>query len=338
MKDVRDNAKERQIRPAKDQADKHSPDAKVQAIVVADLHFSASPVARAEKGQDWFKVTEYYWKMVEDAARIYGRVPIIVAGDIFDKWNPSPEVINAVMSMMSHPEIYAIPGQHDLPYHRYADLHKSAYWTLVQAKKIIHMPPTSMLRIGNLRVHPFPFGTDIVSPKTKVSGYINVAICHKYIWSDNKNSFVDAPRENFISNIRDSVEGYTVAVFGDNHQGFTFRLGKYTPGKEFLGTRVLNCGGFMCRNSDQKEYRPRIGFIWSDGLVSSEYMPLNDKWLDRQELKLSENLELDQFMSVLAEESDITFDFPFAIKSYFLKNKIPKIIQAIVLKALEDKV
>ena len=37
--------------------------------------------------------------------------PVICAGDIFDKWNSPPELINFAYDNL--PEIYAIPGQHD---------------------------------------------------------------------------------------------------------------------------------------------------------------------------------------------------------------------------------
>jgi hypothetical protein len=36
--------------------------------------------------------------------------------------------------------MFAVPGQHDLPYHRMEDLMKSSFWTLVEAKVIAPIP------------------------------------------------------------------------------------------------------------------------------------------------------------------------------------------------------
>lgn len=313
-----------------------SADAKVQAIVVSDLHFSTSPLSRAEKGEAWKKVTAFYWNQVQQASKIYGQVPIIVAGDVFNLWNSSAEVINMAMQIMTHPNIYAIPGQHDLPLHQIKDIGKSAYWTLVCAGRIKNLVEGDVIRIGNLRVHSFPFGTKIIPPNRQVSDHVNVAICHQYIWSDNRNSFTDAPRECFIGNIAEQIKGYQVACFGDNHQAFTFRLGTYKSGKEFTGTEVMNCGGFMCRNSDQKDYRPRIGFIYSDGTIGIEYLQKEDKWLRRDEIDIPDNPDLEQLMSLLEEETSTVFDYRETMEKFFIRYKTEPVLKRMITYWMEN--
>jgi DNA repair exonuclease SbcCD nuclease subunit len=121
----------------------------VIAILCSDIHLSErAPIARAV-GQDWFTVQKRYLDQLRELKEKHNAI-LIVAGDVFDYWKSSPELINFAIVHM--PECYAVPGQHDLPNHNYNDLHKSAYWTLVEAKIIKHLDPYIKIDVPDSRL------------------------------------------------------------------------------------------------------------------------------------------------------------------------------------------
>jgi DNA repair exonuclease SbcCD nuclease subunit len=57
------------------------------AVLVADLHLSLQqPACRAD--ENWLAVQKRYLKQLS----VIG-LAVICAGDIFDRWNPSPELL-----------------------------------------------------------------------------------------------------------------------------------------------------------------------------------------------------------------------------------------------------
>ena len=112
---------------------------KIVAIVCADIHLSSkAPVWRSNE-PDWFAaMLKPLKQLVQLQAEL--ECPVLIAGDIFDRWNASPELINFAMKYLPIVDTYAIPGQHDLPLHNYEDMEKSAYGVLKRAGTIDDFP------------------------------------------------------------------------------------------------------------------------------------------------------------------------------------------------------
>lgn len=145
--------------------------------------------------------------------------PVIYAGDIFDKWNSPPELINFALEQL--PPGYAIPGQHDLPCHAYEDVHKSAYYTLCHSGHLIDLKPNEPVEIvkNKVRLHGFPWGHTPYPCKNKKQDWIDVAVVHDYCWIKNKG-YQGAPEDKAMSKHLVRLMGYDLAVFGDNHIQF----------------------------------------------------------------------------------------------------------------------
>ena len=117
--------------------------APVIALLVGDIHLSAkAPLCRA-KEPDWFEAMARPLMELVDLQKQIGKEsdgipPILCAGDVFDRWNSPPELINFALEYLP-PQMYSIPGQHDLPNHNYNEIDRSAYWTLVAANKITNV-------------------------------------------------------------------------------------------------------------------------------------------------------------------------------------------------------
>jgi hypothetical protein len=243
----------------------------VIAIACADIHLSLNPPL-ARKGEEqqpggWFSAMARPLKELEDLKMDLGGVPILCAGDVFDRHNPSPELINFAMDHL--PEMYAIPGQHDLPFHSYADIEKSAYWTMVKHERVHNLKPavgTGILRNG-LSVWGWPWGTPVVPCPLRRGGCLNVALVHEYTWIDGAG-YPGAPQEAKAAPRK--YDGYDVVIIGDNHISWSI---EERACKEDGGDKLIfNCGGFYRRKSDEVNHRPRVGLIHADGSVESHYL------------------------------------------------------------------
>ncbi len=301
----------------------------VVALLCADLHLSERPPVARSAEPDWFAAMQRPLFELTGLQRKY-KCPILCAGDIFDRHNSSPTLINWAIDHL--PEMYAIPGQHDLPYHRYEDLERSAYWTLVRAGKIVNLRPDTMsAKLESLLCFPFPWGFGIHSLKNSVwernkSGKICVAVIHQYIYTNKENGYPGAPKEAHLPNIAKRLQGYDVAVIGDNHQGFTKQVGDCT---------VSNCGTLMRRKADEIDYKPQVGLLYSDGSIRSHNLDTSqDKFLPRETMKGLEEQgwpDLEEFMTGLRELGVDALDFREAVKRYLDDKGVDKTVKELVL-------
>ncbi len=232
------------------------------AIVCSDIHLCHTPPAARAAEPNWYaamgRALDQLREIQEDV-----RVPILCGGDLFDRWNSGPELINWAMRKL--PEMYAIPGQHDLPYHRIEDIRKSAYWTLVEARTIKDMGQApNMIRATKLFVHPFPWGSNLNSltfENGKRSDEIDVALAHRCVWG-TESPYPGAPADGQAAAVAKQLKGFDVAVFGDNHYGFT-------AGSD---PTIYNCGCLIQRKQNERDYQPAVGIIMSDGTVERRYL------------------------------------------------------------------
>ncbi len=309
-------------------------DEKIIAIFCADLHLSLRPPVFRSAENDWMCAMLRPLVELRTLAMLHN-CPIIYAGDIFDKWNSSPELINFAIKHL--PKGYAIPGQHDLPLHNYEDIEKSAYWTLVKADRIYHIVPNMYLaeEPAPLMLYGFSFGKKIKPRKdnSKTKHALQIAIVHEYKWIKGC-SYPNADSTGNIENRQPLKRdgkclGYDVIVYGDNHIGFQTNIGK---------TQIFNCGSLMRRNSDQIDYEPQVGLLTAKGKIISHKLDCSkDKYISDNIIGKETELDLTQFMNELEQLGDTAFDFGESVKRFFEKHKTEKVIRNIILNAMEKK-
>lgn len=207
-----------------------------------------------------------YLGQLSDLQKANKGCPILCAGDVFDRWNSPPELINFAIKHL--PAMYAVPGQHDLPLHSYADIRKSAYWTLVEAGKITNLKPHVVrpMTHNQFWVVGFPWGHELkgVSDLTDYAAkaVTKVALVHSYCWIEGKN-FPGAPENKTAREQMARLKGFDIGVFGDNHKGFFVDMPD--------GRTAWNCGGFMRRKSDELDYAPAVGLLYP-GKVTKRHL------------------------------------------------------------------
>jgi hypothetical protein len=202
---------------------------------------------------------------------------------------------------------------------------------LVEAGKITNLEYEHPYALDSMLLHAFPWGHEVHrSPSAPLDGF-NVAVVHAYIWKKGK-SFPGAPMSNHLHKWRKRLRGYKLAVFGDNHKGFVSLDDK---------TTIVNCGGFMRRNTDEKGHQPKVTLLWHSGKVTRQPLNVEDDVIltVEQVIKAAEENPqvLADFLDSLSDLRNATADFVEAVLRNMDSNTTTPSVRQIVMKALEEK-
>jgi len=304
-------------------------DDKVIAILSADIHLSINPPRARRDEPNWFRAMR---KPLDDLFLLSSqyKAPILCAGDLFDHWRSEPALINFALKYL--PEMYAIPGQHDLPLHNIDLIEKSAFWTLCLCDRVIPVITEEPIAApNNIVLHGFPWGKEIEPLENRIEGKHHIALVHKFIY---KKGFghPNAPRSQNTANYIKKVKGYDAVIFGDNHKGFEVNLG---------GVPVWNCGGFMRRNQDEKDSQPRIGLLCASGkILTHKLVTRSEKFKsteeDFNEGNIRRNTEdMADVLHGLKDTAHKNLDYAEAIEFLMEKYTVKNNVRKILMEALE---
>jgi DNA repair exonuclease SbcCD nuclease subunit len=306
------------------------PENKVVAIVCSDLHLSLKPPVYRSDEPDWFLAMQRPLDEIRRLQKHYG-CDVLCCGDVFNDWNSSAELINWSIGCL--PKMHSIPGQHDLPNHNHTEIHRSAYQTLLAAKKILPMSDLMYLQNSfdashpNVVVNGFEYGEKILKGKS-ASNYLHVVLIHQYSWVP-ECSYIGAPAQSRVTNRRKEFEGYDVVFAGDNHIPFVTKINK---GK----TTFVNCGAIMRRKSDD-DFQPSVWLLHEDGYVGRVYLDVSkDVYLPKEKVKKKgEEVDISSLVKGLSTISDAKFDFGEMMKQYLEKENISQDVADVLLRAME---
>ena len=229
------------------------------ALCCADLHqWHVPPVSRAAE-VDWWEAMRRPLRQLRRLQIKHG-IPVIYVGDVTDRSNATPELIWFMLHELV--DGYAVAGQHDLEHHNLENVRKTGFGTLVKAGKLTWLEPGKPVEVPGrmpLRLHGFNWGEEIKSLEDPHDMMLEIAVIHRGLWQEGTGHPESSDADHQTS-IQPKLKGYAVAVFGDNHQGFT------VPGTKELPV-LYNCGTLIRRTSKERELKPAIGIICSDGSV-----------------------------------------------------------------------
>jgi len=275
------------------------------AVLCADIHLSHNPpIARSDE-PDWYEAMARSLRRVRELSDEMN-VPVLCAGDVFHKWNSPPELINFAIKEL--PKMCAVPGQHDLPQHRLDDIRRSAYWTLVEADVIQNIDNERVCGSKGFRVIGFPWGIDLHSVNQTSDDVVWVALIHKFAWTKLSDGYVGAPVTDKVREHRRKLNGFDVAVFGDNHISFE-------SGEDPF---VFNCGCLIPRNINEMDQPSSVGILMSDGMVKREFIGSSeDVWVDtRKENSEVAPARLVEFLDELGALENDSLDFREALERF----------------------
>lgn len=310
----------------------------VLAVLTADIHIQQlPPPARAGGDWTWYEQMAHALGQLQVLAADHGNVPVICAGDVFDKWSVPPELISFAINYLPQ-NFYAVPGNHDLPYHNPDELGRSAYWTCVNAGAIQNLRP-GLNRAGRqwgVRLWAFPFGTDLEPCDNPEEGCIKLAVVHDYIWRSKSTGHKDAPVEKLASARVADLAGYDCSLWGDNHVPFDVQWG---------GHRLINAGSLMRRHSDQIDHKPSVGLLLSDGTIRRHYLdisrdvfsPVPNEATPRLAAQAVANTpDMRAFLAELAGLGEGGLDFREAVKRHLAAHPPSRAAARLLLESLES--
>lgn len=301
---------------------------RVVAIATADLHLCEKPpIARDAEIKDdprgWFAAMKRPLWFLKRLKQEY-KVPILYAGDIFHHWDNSPEMINWAIENL--PPGISIAGQHDLPYHRFEEIRKSAYHTLVKSGVLTDISCGKTYENENFSVTGFGWEVSLCRPPATKTN-LRIALVHKYLWNHDKDKHPGASPNSQISNLPKNFYLYDLVISGDNHIPFTNNIDQ---------TAFLNCGSLMARDKTQKNYRPAIWLIFSNGYPSQSNIDISkDKWSDSfvsSETRRDPNVEeaVHAFKELKTKGGDFLATLRHAIKHESVRKGVKKVLQSLI--------
>jgi len=223
--------------------------------------------------------------------------------------------------------MHCIPGQHDLPNHSLEDIRRSAYWTLVEANKLMNIP-LGGIEINDMLVYAHPWGVPIEVPDGDERDMMNVALSHRYAWKRGKG-YPGASMDSLAGNIP-NLDNYDVAVFGDNHQSFDC---KRSPTSKCT---LVNPGCLIPRKSDERRYHPSIYLLRDDKSVQAfELGTLEDKWVDEAGCEEAAALMgMESFLDELRGLDADSLDFSDAVDKYCEANNVNDETRAMIRESM----
>lgn len=302
----------------------------VCAILIADLHLWLKAPLFREAEPCWWAAQERVLDQVFSLAEKHN-TPVVCAGDVFDRWYAPAELINRVIHAFRKP-VYSVAGNHDLPNHVLSDMKRSAYWTLVEAGVLRHLTCGKPEYLESAILWGFSNGEKIIPcPEGNKSPFgIHLAVVHQYCWQPG-SSYPGAPEEGNVKNLRKHLAGYSAATFGDNHKGFLSSGSDKFP--------ILNCGTLLRRKSDEVDYIPCVGLLFTDGTI--ERSPLDcSKDVVSERIKIVKSSETNLASGVVEELNSIgegELDFIQVLNQRLKREDVSQQTRTFVLGCVDGK-
>lgn len=276
-------------------------------LACADIHICENAPSFRSEEPDWFAAQARQLDWLKETAEEYD-VPVVIAGDVFDKAQGSSRLVNFAADHLPH--AYACPGNHDLPYHSLDRLDISAYGSLLRMQILDGVRGCKWYCNGDTEVafHLFPFGEELRPCVSQ--GDVNVAVVHHFIWDEGSPLATIMP-DCGVDTLLEQMPGYDYYIFGDNHE--PFHRGK-----------VINCGSFYRRKKGDETYFPTVPLVFADHVdfipipVSTDIVTT----AETKEQKADTTHNFEQFFQSLKEAESLSCDIPSLLREELLKQDI----------------
>ena len=300
---------------------------KPDLILTADWHLREDqPPAR----------TDDYWQAQSDAvgfvrclAEEYS-CPVVLAGDLFDNWNPSHELVAWAADNLPA-DLIVVPGQHDLKRHKLSLYPKTALNVLDSTGRVISLVEGRLARLQRFRglIRGFPWGYKLEAGRTRL-GHRRVAVCHTLTWS-KEQPFPGADAEGQVRRVMEKLVGFHLIVTGDNHIPFIAR-------RKSSDQILVNPGSLLRMRADQTDHKPRV-YLWfaEQNDVTCTYLPIEKDVLTREHIEREEqrNERMESFVERLGEQFEVGLSFEDNMKKFLRKEKPRKKTKQYILEAME---
>lgn len=299
------------------------------AIITSDIHLREDqPVCRAD---DFWTAQEEKIRWLCGLAKKYD-CPILDAGDLFNHWKPSPRLLQWALRELP-PNIFTIPGNHDLPAHSLTRYGESGLGVLEEANKVLVLKSPNPFQVtGNpsFDLHPFPWGMEPAPcpPRRRTAQRMNrrVALIHTMTYHGESPwpGCVDPNAEELM----EQMAGYDLIIVGHNHKPFVL---------ECEGRVLLSPGCLTRQSADQAAHKPRV-WLWfaEDNRVEPLYAPAREGVVVRDHIDSVEERDarIDAFVQRLSGDWEVGLSFERNLEGFFSTNRVRKGVKDIVWEAV----
>jgi len=298
----------KQLKGVKDMKRTSFPKMKVDAILTSDWHMMEKERNPPCRTDNHFKAQMKKVKEIYKLQKKYD-CQVLNAGDIFEHWKGSPELINNCLRNFPK-KMKVVAGQHDLPQHSMDLLNKSSF---------------ESLRLGGafqMIWNGGSWGADLAKIVAEYWKNRKIIVAHMLIWKDQEPyPGCIEPRVNQVFKMFPDAD---LILTGDNHQTFTARKGKQL---------LVNPGSLTRHKADQINHKPCV-FLWnaSKNSVKKHYLKIKKDVISRDHIdEINEKEERGKaFISSLNNDwlADLSFDdnVERSIKANSLNKSICKFV------------
>lgn len=283
------------------------------AILTADWHIrSSSPICRTddfERAQ--FRKIRFIKKLQKKH-----NCPVLCAGDLFDHWKPSPELLSKTMRYLPD-NMICIAGNHDLPGHSLERITESGFNVLDESD---YINKDNYVPDYNFHLALHHFGVDDIQYTPNSDNFKSVAMVHEFCYKGRK-PFPGALAG--VTQLMQRLKGYDLILVGDNHTPFVHKIGRQL---------LVNPGSLTRQSTDQIKHKPRV-YLWYSKLsrVTPVYLPVKQNVITRQHIKRDKERDkrIDAFLVSLDGNFDVHLSF---------ENNMKNVLRTIKNKSVQQKI
>jgi len=297
------------------------------AILISDLHLTdTTPISRTD---NYVSAQIQKLLFIQALSIENNNCPILCAGDVFDYWKASPQLLLMAYTNLPH-NLITIPGQHDLPMHSLAYYEKSALAVIEAATNTQVLSNTAITK-NNLFIHGLPFGElnkFNLSDMTN-DGTTKILILHELTWQGKAPSWDKKGMTDLL--LLDKFGSYfDLILVGDNHSGFVTKQND---------SIVVNPGSMMRKTSDQENYKPRCYLYYADkNDVTPMYFHIDQNAHNRKLIDQKNDREerIAAYISRMSQNWEVGgLSFKKNLEAFFKENKTPQKIRDVIWDSME---
>lgn len=277
-------------------------------IFTADWHLrDSTPVCRKD---DYYETQFKKVAFIVQLSNTY-QCPILIAGDIFDTWKPSIELITRTYrELASAYKVIAVYGNHDLPMHSLS-LHEKCGLYMLSLTGVVEIAEG-----GHWGTEP---------SYIEVCGF-NIAPLHKMTYIEKPYPGSTDVKAHILLKRYKHID---CLVTGDNHQPFVLRQDDRL---------LVNPGSLTRMDADQINHRPRV-YLYNarTNSVTEAHIPIDSTAVSNEHLQSKEERDtrIDAFIEHIQTDIEIGLSFEENLRIFVNKNNTPNLVKSIIYKSLE---
>jgi len=293
--------------------------------LLGDAHMRyRSPVNRKET--DFLEVSLRKMEQVHQIAEDHKCCAIIQAGDLFDSWSPSLELVSRFIDLRkSFPTRFlTIYGNHDLTNHSLKAKNSSAHSVLRSSGAIEILDRETPKEIFDkesiVEIYGASFGEEPITTEGRIC--FRILVAHVMVGSSPLYSAHDIKSpQRYVA----EHPGYDLYHVGDYHYSFL----------ENVGDAVVNNSGCMLRMAtDTKDRTPLVRIIDTEDVKNAQTVELKvDKDVFVETVGKKDLIDVNEIVEKLRRSTAIGVSFRENLLSYCQEQKIEQPVRDIIEKA-----